>query len=61
MVEVPWNGFRGVSFAVGVIGTLEFVGGLGDARENSSRHLAGGGEICLGLCQYKLVFPAPVV
>jgi hypothetical protein len=46
MVEVPWNGLRSVSFAVGVIGTLDFVGGLGDARGNSSRPLAGGGEIC---------------
>jgi hypothetical protein len=25
MVEVPWNGFRGVSFAVAVIGILDFV------------------------------------
>jgi hypothetical protein len=26
MIEVPWNGFRSASFAVGVIGTLDFVG-----------------------------------
>jgi hypothetical protein len=32
MGAVPWNGFRSVSFAVGVIGTLDFVRGLGDAR-----------------------------
>jgi hypothetical protein len=41
MVEVPWNEFRRVSFAVRLIGTLDFVGGLGDARGNSSRYLAG--------------------
>jgi hypothetical protein len=41
MVEVPWNGLRSVPFAVGVIGALDFVAGLGNARVNSARDLAG--------------------
>jgi hypothetical protein len=54
MVEVRWNDFRSVSLAVGLIGTIDFVGAL--VMRGEIHHVTSRGEVkFVGSC-HRIVF-----